>query len=156
MLVNQLRRYGVLIAIVAIIAVIAVVGVAFRDRFGSNASELVVGDCFDLPGTGLTVENVQHHPCTEAHTAEVFAVFKHPAAKGDAYPGTVTLRSYGADGCVAPFASYVGISKDETALDIGWFRPTEEGWKVGDRAFTCYLTNGDQSAMTQSMKGSKQ
>jgi hypothetical protein len=90
-LVNQIRRYGVLIAIVAIVAVIAVVGVVFRDRFGSNAGELVVGDCFDLPGAaGLTVSNVQHHPCNEAHTAEVFAAFNHPAAKGDAFPGSDT------------------------------------------------------------------
>jgi len=43
-LVNQMRRYGVLIFIVAMIAVIAVVGVVFRDRYGSNASELVVGE----------------------------------------------------------------------------------------------------------------
>jgi hypothetical protein len=156
-LVNQIRRYGVLIAIVAIIAVIAVVGVVFRDRFGSNASELVVGDCFDLPGAaGLTVKNVQHHPCTEAHTAEVFAVFNHPAGKDDAFPGTTTLRSYATDGCAAPFATYVGTSMDDTTLAVGYFRPTEDGWKDGDRAFTCYLSKDDSSTMTQSMKGSKQ
>ncbi len=63
MVVNLIRRYGVLIAIVAVVGVIAVVGMAFRDRFGSNPGELVVGDCFDEPGgVGLTVENVQHHP----------------------------------------------------------------------------------------------
>jgi hypothetical protein len=155
-LVNQIRRYGVLIVIVAIIAVIAVVGVVFRDRFGSNASELVVGDCFDVPGAVGTVDNVQHHPCTEGHTAEVYAVFKHPAGRDDAYPGIVSLKSFGADGCIAPFASYVGIAIDESALDFGWFRPTEDGWKKGDRAFTCYLTKQDESALTQSMKGSKQ
>jgi hypothetical protein len=156
-LVNQIRRYGVLIVIVAIIAVIAVVGVVFRDRFGSNAGELVVGDCFDLPGAaGLTVKNVQHHPCNEAHTAEVFAVFNHPAGKDDAFPGTTTLKSFATDGCAAPFATYVGTSMDETVLAVGYFRPTEEGWKDGDRAFTCYLSKDDSSTMTQSMKGSKQ
>ena len=156
MLVRQVRRYGVLIVIVAIIAVIAVVGVVFRDRFGSNASELVVGDCFDLPSAGLTVSNVQHHPCTEAHTAEVFAVLNHPAGRSDAFPDAGTLRSFATDGCTPPFASYVGISIDESALDVGWFRPTEDGWNKGDRAFTCYLTKQDESALTQSMKGSKQ
>ena len=157
MLVSTIRRYGVLIVIVAIIAVIAVVGVVFRDRFGSNASELVVGDCFDVPGVvGVSVDNVQHHPCTEAHTAEVFAVFNHPAGRDDAYPGLVTLRSFATDGCTAPFASYVGTSIDETALEVGFFRPTEDGWKKGDRAFTCYLSQPLDAVMTQSMKGSKQ
>jgi hypothetical protein len=155
--VNLIRRYGVLIAIVAVVAVIAVVGVVFRDRFGSNASELVVGDCFDEPGgVGVTVENVQHHPCTEAHTAEVFAVLNHPAGRNDPYPGTATLQSFAREGCPGPFASYVGISVDETTLDVGYFRPTEDGWKDGDRAFTCYLTKEDGSGLTQSMKGSKQ
>jgi hypothetical protein len=31
-----------------------------------------------------TVEDVSHHPCTDAHTAEVFFVADHPAW---AYPG---------------------------------------------------------------------
>jgi hypothetical protein len=68
----------------------------------------------------------------------------------------VTLRSYATDGCAAPFATYVGTSMDETVLAVGYFRPTEEGWKDGDRAFTCYLSKDDSSTMTQSMKGSKQ
>jgi hypothetical protein len=154
--VNLIRRFGVLIAVVAVIAVIAVIGVVFRDRIGSNAGELVVGDCFDLPTTGQTVENVQHHPCNEAHNAEVFAVFDHPAAKSDAFPGSTALRTFATDSCKGPFASYVGISMDETALDVGFFRPTEEGWGKGDREFTCYLSKPDNSAMTQSMKGSNQ
>lgn len=157
MLVTQIRRYSVLIVIAAIIAVIAVVGVVFRDRFGSNASELVVGDCFDLPGSaGLTVTDVQHHPCNETHTAEVFAVFNHPAGRDDAFPGIVAVKAFAEDGCTQPFASYVGISLDDSALDVGYFRPTEDGWKKGDRAFTCYLSKPGDAVLTQSMKGSKQ
>jgi hypothetical protein len=80
----------------------------------------------------------------------------HPAGRDDPFPTVETLRSFATEGCAAPFASYVGISMDETALDIGYFRPTDEGWKKGDRAFTCYLSKDDDSSLTQSMKGSKQ
>jgi hypothetical protein len=55
---------------IAIIAVIAGGAYILRDRLTANAGDLKVGDCFDDP-TGEQVKDVQHHPCTESHTAEV-------------------------------------------------------------------------------------
>ena len=90
---SPLRRFRGLIIIVAIVVVVAVVGVVFRDRITGNAGSLQVGDCFDLPAdavaaTDATVGDVQHHPCTEAHGGEVFAVLTYPAAATDTYPPT--------------------------------------------------------------------
>ena len=56
---------------IAIIAIIIVGGFVLRDRLSSSAGDLKVGDCFDEPATGGEISDVQHHPCTEAHTAEV-------------------------------------------------------------------------------------
>ena len=80
---GAVRRYLLLGAIVVIVLVVAFV---FRDRLSGNAGDLAVGDCFDAPTLdGQTVSDVQHHPCTEPHTGEVFAVVTNPAADA-AYP----------------------------------------------------------------------
>ena len=51
------------------------------DRLGGNVSDLKVGDCIDRPATAnQTVSDIQHHPCDEAHSAEVVYVGTNPAA----------------------------------------------------------------------------
>ena len=61
---------------------IVIGGLVLRDRLSGSASDLKIGDCFDVPATETDIKDVQHHPCTEAHTGEVFAVVTHPAPKG--------------------------------------------------------------------------
>ena len=149
----MLRRFG----FIAIIAVIAVGIFVFRDRLSSNATELQVGDCFDSPtALGQSVTDVQHHPCTETHTAEVFAVTKNPAPDSAVYPDLNGRRTFVSGVCAQPFIDYVGVSMDTTALDVRYFAPTEDGWKGGDRTFTCYVSHVDDSPFTATVKGTKQ
>ena len=94
---SPLRRFRGLVVIAAIVVVVAVVGVVFRDRITGNAGSLQVGDCFDLPAdavaaTDATVGDVQHHPCTEAHGGEVFAVLTYPAAATRHVPADGRIR----------------------------------------------------------------
>jgi hypothetical protein len=56
-----------------VVGAIVVGGFLFRDRISGNAGDLQVGDCFDDPGTS-EISDVQHHPCTEAHTGEVIFI----------------------------------------------------------------------------------
>ena len=35
-------------------------------------------------------------------------------------------------------------------------RPPEDGWKGGDRTFTCYVSHVDDSPLTATVKGTKQ
>jgi Septum formation len=149
----MIRRFGFVIVIV----VIAIGALVFRDRLSSNASDLKVGDCFDEPNAiGQTVSDVQHHPCNETHTAEVFAVSTNPAASGAAYPDQPTRQAYVAQVCDQPFTDYVGSTFAESNLDLHYFAPTEDGWNGGDRLFTCYVTHPDGSPFTASVKGTKQ
>lgn len=149
---SAVRRYGLLIVIIVIVAGLAFV---FRDRLSGNAGDLAVGDCFDAPTLeGQTVSDVQHHPCTEAHTGEVFAVLTNPAGSGAAYPDQTARIAFAGDQCAAPFLTYVGIAMDSSALDIRYFGPTSDGWGKGDRTFTCYVNT--DPAVTTSIKGSKQ
>ena len=142
------RRFGFLI----VIAIIGVGGFLFRDRLSGNAGDLQVGDCFDVPtGETRTVKDVQHHPCTEAHTGEVFAIVKYP---GDpAYPDEQARLAFVGQQCPAPFLAYVGAPLETSVLDVGFFSPTSGGWSDGDRTFTCYVES--IPATTISSKGSK-
>jgi hypothetical protein len=137
---------------IGIVAAILFGGFLFRDRLGGSPAELKVGDCFDLPTTtAQTVDDVQHHPCTESHTGEVTLVTVHPAADGSKAPTETELNMYLSSTCSDALVSYAGT--DNERFGIGAFSPTDAGWKDGDRGVTCYLAMLDESAMTASFKG---
>lgn len=138
---------------IAILAVILGGGYLFRDRLSSSASELGVGDCFDVPTVKTNVRDVQHHPCTESHTGEVFAVVTHPAAKGAPPPAEAALFDYLGNTCGPLFITFVGpVAAGVGQLDAGAFYPPDEGWNDGDRGITCYVYRVDRAAMTGSVK----
>ena len=138
---------------VGILAIILAGGWLFRDRLTGGASELAVGDCFDVPAAKTDVKDVQHHPCSESHTGEVFAVVTHPAAKGTPPLATDALFSYLASTCGPLFTDYVGPTAAAAGLlDAGAFYPPDAGWNDGDRKITCYVYRVDGSAMTSSAK----
>ena len=107
----------------AIIAVIVVGGLIFRDRLSGNATDLRAGDCFD-DTEALEVKDVQHHPCTEAHTAEVVLVTDHTAAKGSAYPSDAAFSNWADSNCIPAILSYVGPGADLASLDYAFLYPT--------------------------------
>ena len=139
------------IGIIAVIGVIAVVGFLFRDRLSSNAGELKVGDCFDDPGSVAEVSDVQHHPCSEPHSAEVFFV-GNMTGENNAYPADTAILDFVSTSCVPSFASYTGEEYTGDPIDIGYFHPTSEGWGDGDRGVICYAYNVDGSTSTGSVK----
>lgn len=149
------------LAIPLIVLAIVVGAVVLRDRLSGSSSDLAVGDCFDAPGpvdtsaTGADIGDVQHHPCTDAHGYEVFAVLKHPAANGDPYPGIDALFSYADTNCLPPFAVYVGMEYPQSTLRAGSVVPKQEGWDRGTRTITCYVGGADGGPVSGSLKDSK-
>ncbi|HXX61201.1 MAG TPA: septum formation family protein [Candidatus Sulfotelmatobacter sp.] len=153
---SSLGRFRGLLVLLAIAVVVVVVGVVFRDRITGNAGSLQVGDCFDLPAgaaASSSVGDVQHHPCTEAHGGEVFAVLTYPATASDTYPPTDAFDAFAADQCSSSFQTYTGISYDATtSLAAGYFFPLDSGWANGDRTVICYLMDAGGQPLTRSMK----
>ncbi|HXR27097.1 MAG TPA: septum formation family protein [Candidatus Baltobacteraceae bacterium] len=153
---SPLRRFRGLAIVVAIALVVVVVGVVFRDRITGNAGDLQVGDCFDLPAdaaASAAVGDVQHHPCTEAHGGEVFAVLTFPADPGATYPASDAFDAFAADQCSSSFQTYTGIAFDAaTTLDAGYFFPLDTGWASGDRTVICYLVDAGGQPLTRSMR----
>jgi Septum formation len=133
---------------IGIIAVIVLGGLVFRDRVSGSAGELKVGDCFD-DTTGTKVSEVQHHPCNEAHNAEVVLVGDYPAAKGAPYPGD-NFDSYG-NTCASAAFAYVGSSAAASMI-YSFYYPLEEDWNTGERKMICYVTTENQATLTKSMK----
>jgi hypothetical protein len=140
---------------ILIIAVIAVGGLILRDRLSASAGDLQVGDCFDdTPGT--SVDNVQHHPCSETHTAEVVLVTKYSAANGAPPLSDAELDSYIQTTCANAASGYVGSTASITSLDLLLFYPTAEDWNKGERRMICYITQPNLTPMTRSLKASTQ
>ena len=137
---------GVLIA-----AVIAVGGFFLRDRISSDAGDLRVGDCFDVPTTMDVVDEVQHHPCNEVHTGEVVGVADYPASGSDPYPSDGAMTAFAEDLCVRTFRNYTGRDAlTDPELTVGYLYPIPDGWAEGDHEITCYLARVDEGPMTSS------
>ncbi len=150
---GAVRRYLVLAAIVVVVLVLAFV---FRDRITGSAADLQIGDCFDVPTVDIEIKDVQHHPCAEAHTGEVFAVLTHPAAAGAPVIDDATMSQYFGTTCLPILNAYIGEdATTQTVLDFGAFYPTNDGWNNGDRSVTCYLYRVDEGSMTASMKDAR-
>jgi hypothetical protein len=141
---------------VLIIAAIAGGGFLLRDRLTGSAGDLQVGDCFTAT-EAETVSDVQHHPCTEAHNAEVFFVGDYPAADNAALPPISAFESFVDTSCGPALISYLGgesaIVADPTLmnLDLGYYHPIADGWSKGDREIICFIASSTPT-LTRSVK----
>ena len=139
------------IVFVLVVGGIAGVYFLFRDRVSESAGDLRVGDCFEVP-TGDSIRDVQHHPCSEPHDGEVFAV-------GDVegfgtYPTLAQFDDWVTAECITKgFPAYTGTTYDTRQdVDIGYFYPVEENWGKGDRGMVCYLSPVGGGTITSSYR----
>ena len=104
---------------------------AGADALGGHArrvkGDLQVGDCFDVPGMQTDVSDVQHRPCTEPHTGEVFFVGDHAAADGARFTDALLVEFAGST-CVSAAYAYLGMNNYD-GLDIGAFYPLQDDWE---------------------------
>ena len=138
---------------VGIIAAIAGGVWVLRPFISGDAGSLAVGDCFDEPAARTeTVEQVQHHPCTEVHDGEVFYVANYEPSTGT-YPSDPEFLNFISDRCTGAFSTYTGLDINTTKdFDFSAFTPTSEGWGKGDRKVTCYAVKFDGTKLNTSIK----
>jgi len=144
-------------SIVVRIGIIVLIGLGafiLRPFLTGGAGDLKVGDCFDVPASEQeTVEDVQHHPCDQDHTGEVIFVGEYPGSSSDAYPTDDEMFAFLAEKCIPAYDDYTGTSFDaQSTWDIGWFQPTEDGWKDGDQGVSCYIYPLDEKPFKGSLK----
>ncbi|MGX1367695.1 hypothetical protein RKD19_003054 [Streptomyces canus] len=110
------------------------------------AFSVVKGQCFDAPGEslgGLTYD-VEQVPCTGEHDGEVFGEFR---MTGGAFPGDAAVSDAADEKCQPLQDAY---AMDSWALpedvDVYYFGPTRQSWRLGDREVTCIFGNTDEHA----------
>jgi hypothetical protein len=137
---------------IGIIVLIVAGGFLLRDRLSSNAGDLKVGDCFDDPAGQTEIKDVQHHPCSEGHTAEVVFLGKMTGDNAS-YPSNATADDWARANCLPAWEAYTGKTFDtEPVLTASYYQPTPDGWSKGDRDVVCYATREDNAPMTGSVK----
>jgi hypothetical protein len=149
------KRFPIWIAL----GVFALGGYLFRDYLSGSAGDLKVGDCFDVPSLqtqGAMVKDVQHHPCSELHSGEVYFKGNVPGDANAAYPADDAFDAFARDRCVPEYRGYTGrdFDSDET-YDIQYLTPTTDGWKDGDRTVDCIVLRIDGQSFKGSVKAAR-
>ena len=115
-----------------------------------TASGLAAGACVDLPESGA-VTAAMAATCVAPHDAEVFWSGKLEGFTD--LPSTEQVRTFSAATCAPALVTYSGIDIfSDATYDVGWFSPTADGWKTGDRSLTCYVYRVDGAKMTAPVK----
>ncbi|MFF7931573.1 DUF4190 domain-containing protein [Streptomyces sp. NPDC007940] len=111
-----------------------------------TAFSVVKGQCFVAPGEsleGLTYD-VKEVPCAGEHEGEVFGAFR---MTGSTFPGDSAVSDAADAKCYPLRDAYV---MDTWALpedvDVYYFGPTRQSWRLGDREVTCIFGNTDEKA----------
>jgi Septum formation len=149
------QKNSIRIIFILVVSAMALGAFVLRDRLSGDASNLAAGDCFDVPTT-KEVGLVQHRPCSEPHDGEVILVGNHPAENGAPFPPENEFMTWAATNCLPAFNAYSGTDlADVPTVDVGVFRPTQDGWlSHGDRQIVCYaypLPEG--TSVTASFRG---
>jgi hypothetical protein len=103
-----------------------------------------VGDCLAKQPGESTQLTVGLTPCSKPHREEAYANFN---LKGGDFPGQAEVDRLAEGGCFSRFEKYVGISVDESRLEVVYLRPLEESWDV-DPGVTCLVSEGTSSTGT--------
>lgn len=106
---------------------------------GLGAFAIEAGDCLNLPSESNQVQSVEGVPCSQAHSAQAYAIFD-VVGFGDAFPGSAAFDEQADEGCYERFESFVGAPYEDSELYIQTLEPTEASWtEIGDREIVCLL-----------------
>ncbi|MCS5716347.1 septum formation family protein [Herbiconiux sp. CPCC 205716] len=94
------------------------------------------GDCVD----DTDDENVTELPvvdCAGPHDFEAFTSFEFDPGE---YPGDDAVHSHAQEACAAAMGEFVGLSYDDSTLDVQYLTPTEDSWNgLDDRTVVCLV-----------------
>lgn len=124
-------------------------GTATAANDDADVFSIKVGDCLNDATASGTVTTAPIVPCAQPHDSEAF---KSIVMKDGDYPGDDAVKSQADEGCAAAFADFVGISFDDSDLDISYYFPTSDSWANGDREILCTIYD-DGVKTTGTLKG---
>jgi len=134
-----------------VLALLAVSLVTVACGDDTSVFDLAVGDCFnDDAAAADVVQTVATVRCSEPHDNEIFFEFSMTDAS---FPGQEATATAAGARCVAEFEGFVGLSYEESDLNLFPIIPTVQSWADGDRVVYCALYGLDRSKLTGSMRG---
>jgi hypothetical protein len=146
-------RLALVAAGIAVVIVAGVINATFGPK---SATDLAVGDCFDASTAGV-ISEVPHHPCSMAHTAEVFDILTYTGGQSGTYPTDAEFQAFAVAQCESGFNAYTGGGGGVAAtVDLAYGTPTTAGWSSGDRRIVCYLAAPTGQTLSQSLRSATQ
>ncbi|WP_176459770.1 septum formation family protein [Rhodococcus sp. OK302] len=107
-----------------------------------NLFDISVGDCLVddiVTGSGDEVSGDQKKvDCAAPHYAEVYS---NKVMTESTFPGLSVVEADSEKLCERAFADFVGMSFDESTLDISYMYPTSDSWISGDREILCLIAD---------------
>lgn len=107
-----------------------------------------VGDCFDIPASGL-VSTVIATPCGDAHHYEIYAT---PSLSATSYPSEDEMLQLANAECVTRFEGYVGETLGSSNLDATYIAPDKTAWKGGTHKLLCIAYDSTGGKLNGSLK----
>lgn len=149
------------IPVILVVAGSAIFFSARRDDSGAitgagalTVSDLRVGDCFNLQDeTEELIGEVDAKPCTEPHVYEMYFVQDMPDSD---FPGQPSMDQFAADNCLPAFEEFVGLSYQESILEVFYLTPSQESWDSGDKSVQCAVHHPALETVSESYRGSRQ
>lgn len=112
---------------------------------------LAPGECMLLPEES-EIASVNTVDCSAEHNAEVVDTIALTDAQ---LPPEAELETRANEKCTEKFESYVGITLEQSAMELKWLLPTPASWKSGDRTITCLAVAPDQQNLSLPLKNSR-
>lgn len=130
-----------------------------RDDNGSivEAGELgvfnfKVGDCItDLPDSG-EIYKATGVPCGDPHEYEVYAE-TFLESEDEEVPSNMSDQAQRF--CYGEFTTFVGLTYEESTLELMSLYPSSDSWKGGDKEISCLISEASAATITASLKNAQ-
>jgi hypothetical protein len=110
--------------------------------------------CIRVPAGSDDSTSVTVVDCRAEHQAEVMGRTRLQGPKK--WPSDDALDDAALGRCERSFEAYVGLTYEDSRLDVQSFTPDSAGWEAGDRTLVCLVVNPEDDTITEALKGSAQ
>lgn len=111
-------------------------GQVAEESEGVSVLDLQQGDCTTSVSESEMSE-ITVIPCGDPHHSEIYHAYDLP--EGD-FPGAEEVDAQGVEACTTEFEPFVGLSYEESVLEVNYLVPTQESWEGDDdRKVLCFV-----------------
>ncbi|WP_017592017.1 septum formation family protein [Nocardiopsis potens] len=102
------------------------------------AFDIAVGDCLNDESIVGEVSEVPLTECSSPHDSEVYA---STTSSATTWPGEDGMAQEAQEFCEAEFATFIGVSIDQSIYQFSYYTPTQEAFDAFDREISCVVSD---------------